>query len=60
MLTGVFRCPATLAFLDNLELQTAFIAVIDVAFFHVRAVDHSSLLIVILALNYIQHELIIK
>lgn len=60
MLAGVFRCSASLAFLYDLELQTAFVAIIDFAFFHIRAVDHSNLLIDILALDYIQRGLIIK
>jgi hypothetical protein len=49
MLASIVGCAASLAFVYDLELKTAFIAIIHLAFFHIRAVDHSNLLIDFLA-----------
>ncbi len=60
MLASVIGCAASLAFLYNLEFQTTFLTMVNFAFLHFGAVDHASLLIDILALDYIQHGSIIK
>lgn len=60
MLAGVFGCPASHAFFYHLKLQAAFIAIVNLAFFHVCAVDHANLLVSTLAINYIQRWSIIK
>jgi hypothetical protein len=56
MLASIIGCAASLAFLYDLEFQTTFITIVNFAFFHFCAVDHSNLLIDILALDYIQQE----
>jgi hypothetical protein len=60
MLAGVFGCPASPAFFFYLELKAAFIAIVNLAFFHVCAVDHSNLLNSSLVIDYIQRGSIIK
>jgi hypothetical protein len=60
MFASVFGCPASLAFVCDLERQPALIAIVDIALFHVSAMDHSNLLRSILALDYIQQGSIIK
>lgn len=53
MLAIFVGCAASLAFLQDLELETALIAIVDFSFFHICAVNHTNLLIEILALDYI-------
>jgi hypothetical protein len=56
MLASIVGCSASLAFFQDLELKTALVAIVNFALFHICAVDHSNLLIKILALDYIHIE----
>jgi hypothetical protein len=60
MFASVIGSAASLAFPNDLEFQTTFLTMINFAFLHFGAVDHASLLIDILALDYIQQESLIK
>jgi hypothetical protein len=49
MFARIIGCTASLTFLQDLEFKTAFVAMVNLAFFHICAMDHKNLLIEILA-----------
>ena len=60
MFARIFGSSVSFTFFRDQELQTTFVAIIDFTLFHFCAMDHSNLLIFLLAFDYIQQESIIK